>query len=78
MWTSASYSENTDDTGIGTVSATFTDTDSTTFTYARRVDVSGADKDAFKLEANAALDKWQKKKTRVSTREQQILDFLNA
>lgn len=55
-----------DKTNVGSVSAIFTDTDETTFTYGRRAKVSAADADAFVGEAIAGRNAWQEQKTRTA------------
>lgn len=52
-----------DKTDVASVSATFTDADSTTFTHSARVEITSASRDAFIAEAIALRDDWQQRKS---------------
>lgn len=52
-----------DKTDVASVSAVFTDTDATTFSHAKRIQITAAARDAFINEAIALRNAWQSRKT---------------
>lgn len=61
-WTST-VTLDKDKSDVASVSATFTDTDLSTFTHSKRIKITAADRDAFIREAIALRDNWQLRKT---------------